>query len=160
MTMLMPQTRSDALAHARYTYRALVYRAHRAAGTSRDYVAALAMGWDKRLADLPAHVAPLSKDEARVLDDLTAAVSDLELSTSALVEWVDAFPAAIGKLFSAASVALPGEFLTDLEWMDEMPIGAPRDEVAASVPVDAHGDSKLAVEAGAANKQPALALAA
>lgn len=149
MTIQMASTRFDALVHARYEYRRLAVRTYAVApGSDREYVALSAASWDQRLNELDAATTPLSDDEARVIDHLTATISDPRLSTAALVGWIDAFPTAIADLFSTSSLELRGDFDTDVDWI-ELPID-PTD-----APVEAPSEATAA-----ANKQPALALAA
>ena len=134
--MLITLSRSEALAHARYVFGGIALRAWDAAPSERDYVADIARSWDLRLAEIAAaesvSLDELTADEVVVLDRLTAAVSHPDLTADAIVEWVDAFPAAIADLFGSAEDA-------DLV------------EDARAIATDADG---------AANRQPALALAA
>lgn len=134
--MLTEITRTDALAHARYVFRALASRAWDSAPSERVFVADLALSWDRKLEELiaSAQAAPLVDAEAQVLDHLTSSATHPDLSASALVHWVDAFPAAVFDLF-------------EQEYGQEA-------EVELDAPVD------VGQPVRAANKQPQLALAA
>jgi hypothetical protein len=136
--MVLTPPRSDALANARYTYAKLADRAYQAQDNPKgqSFVVTLATAWERQLTELqPAYV---SDDEATVLDHLVATVSDPGLSRDALVEWLDAFPAAIAEMFPAGTVALQGDFDTelDIDWAallaDQDPGPAAEDQVAGN----------------------------
>ncbi len=166
----MPKTRAQAVGHALYTYSNLVVRAHEAAGSDAEYVAMLAREWDERLAHLEPDSTPLSEDQARVLDHLTSTVSNDELSTAALIEWVDAFPAAVTDLLAASSIRdsediqIRGDFATDFDWSElmawshvEAATASLIDETVSSAEADSDS-GELASDAG--KRQSTLALAA
>jgi hypothetical protein len=160
MTMLMQLTLSDALAHARYTYRTVAVRAFDLAVDERDYVAALAGDWDERLAEIRTDTNPLSEDKARVLDDLTLAVSDPELSSVALVEWVDAFPAAVIDLFAVEAIAdqsVHEDASTGIEWLI---VPSSMSDAYVTLGSGATVDAEFDTSAEAGNRQSTLALAA
>jgi hypothetical protein len=134
--MVLTPPRSDALANARYTYAKLADRAYRAHDDPKgqSYVVALATAWERKLTELqPAYV---SDDEATVLDHLAATVSDPDLSRDALIEWLDAFPAAIAEMFPTGTVELEGDFDTelDIDWpahLADHDAAPPADDAAA-----------------------------
>lgn len=145
MTMLMTLTRSDAIAHAKYAFRALAQRAYDAAADEREraYVVDLAQAWEGQLAGLPGSDSLLTEDETRVLDHLTLAVADLAMPRDALIPWVDAFPSAVAEMFAADAEF---EVFTDFEIdLDDLSVDGPSDSD---------------VEEGADNRQSTLALAA
>ena len=130
--MIITVSRAEALVHARYVYRGLALRAWDSAPDDRDYIADLAKAWDQRLAELVGSSDELRADETLVLDRLTSSVSHPDLSRDAILEWVDAFPAAISDLLGATGDA------------------------------EAEEGTRVVLRKAerAANKQPALALAA
>jgi hypothetical protein len=147
MTIQTPQTltRSAALEYARHIFGQLALRAFDAAGDDAAYVVALTTAWVDRLAGLASDPTPLTIDDAKVFDDLTLVVSDTTLSASDLIEWVDAYPAAMANLFASSAIEVSGEFETNWVWYAEL-------DEADTI------DADEVVDAG--NRQPALALAA
>src|SRR4051794_20466883 len=97
-------TRTDALGFARYIYSYVTSRALRDAGDEREYVLDLAGSWDARLSDLVGTADLMSRHELLVLDRLTSAAMHSELSRAAMIEWVDAFPSAVFRLFAPSAV--------------------------------------------------------
>jgi hypothetical protein len=153
---MLTLTRADALTHARFVFSRLASRAHEAAGDDSEYVEMLARSWDERLAELAHAAAPsaITEDVWRALESLTATISG-ELTSDALIEWVDAFPDAVVSLLpSAAEISfedLDVEPAHDADWPE------------VTLEDDAHDrlDAEVELEpVTAGNRQSTLALAA
>jgi hypothetical protein len=129
---MLALTRDVALGYARVVYRDLVTRALEVSGEQRGYIEDLAVAWGARLSELDPYGWPVPvEDEAwQVLQRLSAAVADPEVTPDALLDWVDAYPDAIVDLLGS-----PADLLTD--------------DVDDSID-----------EPAAGNRQPALAYAA
>lgn len=141
--MLGHLSRSDAVAHARYVYVTVANRAIQAAGEDRDYVAALAIDWLRRLNEVSVASGHLQDRERRTLDRLTTAVSHPDLSRNALIDWVDALPLAVVELLEQNAVLREA---TDISSLFDSVFNAVGDPEADPVT--------------AGNGQPTLALAA